>query len=73
MSHVLRPCDSRQGLGIPRRSRLFSTRATSHPALIPHEAGGTSGSLPAIPATPESESPAHGGNPRLFPLGAEAP
>jgi putative PIN family toxin of toxin-antitoxin system len=51
----------------------LAARTTAHPALIPQEAGGSSRLYPAIPATPDANSPAHGGNPRLFPLSPQAP
>jgi hypothetical protein len=68
------PQDKRMGLArsprseprhpahIPLRFALFAIQATTHPALIPHEA-----------ATAGSKRPAHGGNPRLSPLRPQAP
>jgi hypothetical protein len=64
---------SRQGRAIERDPVLFATLATTHPALIPQEVPGSSRTAPQIPATPEAESPALGGNPRLSPLSPEAP
>jgi hypothetical protein len=51
----------------------FAVAATADPALIPHEPAVRTRSLPRIPATTASESPAHPGNPRLSPLRPEAP
>jgi hypothetical protein len=64
---------SRQGRVIERDPVLFATLATTHPALIRQEVPGSSRTAPQIPATPEAESPALGGNPRLSPVSPEAP
>ena len=52
---------------LPHSSRVLSLKATPHPALIPQEAVGSSRRHPPMPATPASESPAHGEDPRLLP------
>ena len=52
---------------------LVASWTTSHPALIPHEVAGGPRPHPLIPATAPSKSPARAGNPRLSPLGPEAP
>lgn len=49
------------------------TTTTVHPAYMPREGAGTSRTAPRIPAAAGSKSPAHGGNPRRFPLSPEAP
>ena len=54
-------------------SRWLSVKTTAQPALIPPEVAGSSRCYPAIPATPVSKDPAHGGNPRLSPLSPQAP
>jgi hypothetical protein len=48
----------------PRMCRSFAAQTTSHPALIPQDAPGSSRLHPPIPARPPPESPAHGGSPR---------
>jgi hypothetical protein len=73
-----RRSDRRAGLTshrrwIRRRPRRFAATPTRHPAHIPQEGAGSSRRHPAIPATSTLERPAHGGNPRLFPLMPEAP
>jgi hypothetical protein len=57
----------------PAPPALLAAWATTHPALIPHEAPGCSRRYPPIPATEVAESPALAGNPRLTPLRPEAP
>ncbi len=59
--------------GIGAHPVAFATKATTYPALIPQEVAGSSRPLPAIPATAESERPAHDANPRLSPLSPQAP
>jgi hypothetical protein len=51
----------------------LAIETTTHLALIPQELAGTSRQYPLIPATRRSESPAVARNPRLFPLGPQAP
>jgi hypothetical protein len=62
-----------EGRRVQHSSRLLSSKTTTHPALIPQEVAGSSRPYPAIPATPVSKDPAHGGNPRLSPLNPQAP
>ena len=57
----------------PRCARKFAEKATRHPALVPQEMPRSSPTVPRIPATTGTQSPAHGGNPRLSPLSPEAP
>jgi hypothetical protein len=47
--------------------RLFSTEATSHHALIPQKAAGSSRPRPVIPAKQRARRPAHVANPRPIP------
>jgi hypothetical protein len=51
----------------------FAIQATAHPAFMPHEVAGSSRPRPPNPATPGSESPGRGGNPRLSSLSPQAP
>ena len=51
----------------------FADWATPHPALIPHEAPGSSRRYPPIPARPRAKDPALAGNPRRFPPSPQAP
>ena len=50
---------------------LFATWATTHPALIPHEALGNPRPHPANSRIDRAQSPAYAANPRLFPLSPE--
>ncbi len=57
----------------PARVPMVTTRATMHPALIPHEVPAGSRQRPAIPAKLEAKRPALAGNPRLSPPSPAAP
>jgi hypothetical protein len=48
-------------------------QATARPALIPHDAPGTSRRYPPIPRKATDRNPCYGGNPRLSPLRPEVP
>jgi len=65
--------DARTDADPARNLDTFTIEATTHPALIPQEAAGSSRWRPRIPATARSKEPALAGNPRLSPLSPQAP
>jgi hypothetical protein len=56
----------------PAHLPLVTTRATKHPALIPHEVPAGARKRRAIPAKRGAKRPARAGNPRLSPPRPEA-